>query len=201
DSGAPEGSIDYTTIVLLHGYGWHSGVFAKLVPIAGRFNARVVLVNRQDYPGAEPFTLEERAELLKAAIELKTNPLSARDRLDVFMKGQAREIYDLLIHLVAEHHIPPARPEANTGGIIIGGWSFGASWMTALLANVASFPVHDIELSRYVRRVVFYDTSDVALGFPTLPHVYFPLTDRTIPAEQLAQLFAEWVTAYFAHGD
>ncbi|TBU49451.1 hypothetical protein BD309DRAFT_851425 [Dichomitus squalens] len=201
DSGAPQGSTDYTTIVLLHGYGWHGGTFARLIPIAGRYNARVVLVNRQDYPGAKPFTLEERAELLKAAIELKTNPLSARDRLDALMKGQAREVYNLLIHLVAYYDIPPARPEANTGGIIIGGWSFGATWMAALLANVASFPVHGIELGRYVRRVIFFDAPDVALGFPTLPDLYFPLADRTIPAEKRAQLFAEWVTAYFHQGD
>ena len=93
---------------------------------------------------------------MKATMELKTNPLRARDRLQAYMKEQARAVYDLLIHLVAEHNIPPACPGANTGGIIIGGWSFGALWMTALLANVASFPVHDIELGRYVRRVVLY---------------------------------------------
>ncbi|TBU24586.1 hypothetical protein BD311DRAFT_701753 [Dichomitus squalens] len=201
DSGAPEGSTDYTTIVLLHGLLWHSTVFAKLVPIAGRFNARVILVNRQDYPGAEPFTLEERAELSKAVEELKKNPLSARDRLDAHMKRQAREIYDLLIHLVAEHHIPPANFEANTGGIIIGGWSFGAAWMTALLANAASFPVRDIKLGRYMRRVIIYDTADFVIGFQTLPDAYFPLNDGTLPAEQYAQLMAKWITAYFPHGD
>ena len=135
------------------------GVFAKLLQFADRYNARIVLVNRQDYPGSQPFTVEERLELLKATMELKTNPLRARDRLQAYMKEQARAVYDLLIHLVAEHNIPPACPEANTGGIIIGGWSFGALWMTALLANVASFPVHDIELGRYVRRVILYGTS------------------------------------------
>ena len=83
-------------------------------------------------------------------MELKTNPLRARERLQAYMKEQARAVYDLLIHLVAEHNIPPACPEANTGGIVIGGWSFGALWMTTLLANVASFPVHGIELGPVV---------------------------------------------------
>ena len=43
-------------------------VFTKLLPLAAQFNARVVLVNRQDYPGAQPFTLEERAEDRRAHV-------------------------------------------------------------------------------------------------------------------------------------
>ena len=31
DSGAPEGSLDYTTIVLIHGYAWHSGTFRSFL--------------------------------------------------------------------------------------------------------------------------------------------------------------------------
>ena len=45
------------------------------------------------------------------------------------------------------------------------------------------------------------DTSDLALGFPTLSDAYFPITDPTIPAEKVAEPFAMWVTAYFDHGE
>ena len=131
-------------------------VFTKLLPLAGQFNARVVLVNRQDYPSAQPFTLEERAEVLQAAIEMETDPLAAKERLGAFMRKQAHEVYNLLAHLVAEHDVPPARVEENAGGIVVAGWSFGAAWMMALLANVASFPMQKIDLSKYVRRVIIY---------------------------------------------
>ena len=131
-------------------------VFTKLLPLAGQFNARVVLVNRQDYPGAQPFTLEERAELLQAAIEMETDPLAAKERLGAFMREQAHEVYNLLAHLVAEHDVPPARVEGNAGGIVVAGWSFGAAWMMALLANVATFPMQKIDLSKYVRRVIIH---------------------------------------------
>ncbi len=183
DSGPPDGSIDYTTVVLLHGYACSSGrsisiapyihgdcrlylcslhgltctgIFEKLIPLAARHNARVVLVNRRDYPGSTPYTLEERAVLVNAAVESKTNPLAARDKLHVFMAERAREVYDLLVSFVAQHKIPPAFPKENKGGIVIGGWSFGTGWMLSLLENVASFPVHKVALSRYVRRVIFY---------------------------------------------
>ncbi len=126
------------------------------MPLASRHNARVVLVNRRDYPTSTPYTLEERAVLVNAAFEVEANPLAVRDKLHVFMAERAREVYDLLVAFVAQHKIPPARPEENKGGIVIGGWSFGTGWMTSLLANVASFPVHEVELSRYVRRVIFY---------------------------------------------
>ena len=134
-------------------------IFSKLIPIAAGHNARVVLVNRRDYPSSKPYTLEERALIVNAALEVKTDPLAAREKLYGFMRERAREVYDLLVHFVAQHNIPPARPEENKGGIVIGGWSFGTGWMTSLLANVSSFPVHDVELSRYVRRVIFYGSS------------------------------------------
>lgn len=113
-------------------------------------------MNRRDYPTALPYTLEERALLVNAAIDVKTNPLAAREKLHAFMQERAREVYDLLVQFVARHKIPLARPEENKGGIVVGGWSFGAGWMTSLLANVVSFPVHEVELGRYVRRVIFY---------------------------------------------
>ena len=139
-------------------------IFAKLVPLASRHNSRVVLVNRRDYPASAPYTIEERAVLANAAVEVKTDPLAARAKLRAFMAERAREVYDLLIAFVAQHKIPPARPEENKGGIVIGGWSFGTGWMTSLLANVASFPVHEVELAKYVRRVIFYGAYRVAVS-------------------------------------
>ncbi|KAI1789099.1 hypothetical protein LXA43DRAFT_1022497 [Ganoderma leucocontextum] len=201
DSGPPKGSVDYTTIVLLHGYAWSSAIFSKLIPLASRHNARVVLVNRRDYPSSAPYTIEERAVLLNAAIEVKTNPLAAREKLHTFMRERAREVYDLLLQFVAQHKIPPARPEENTGGIVIGGWSFGTGWMTSLLANVASFPVQQVDLSRYVRRVIFYDASYSVLGFPTIPNATAPLNDPSIPYQDVTARFAVWCSAYFDNGE
>ena len=124
-------------------------------PLAKASNARLILANRRDYAGAVPYTIQERADLFAMAAMTKSEPDAARKRVLAWMQERAREVYDLLIHIVSEHRIPPSRAEANTGGIVLGGWSFGTTLMTALLANLASFPVGDIDLRKYLRRVVF----------------------------------------------
>ncbi|KAL5496029.1 hypothetical protein ACEPAH_3122 [Sanghuangporus vaninii] len=54
DSGVPNESHDYVTLVLLHGFAWHSGIFSRLLPLATKFNSRIILVNRRDYPSSDP---------------------------------------------------------------------------------------------------------------------------------------------------
>ncbi len=73
------------------------------------------------------------------------------------MKERARETYDYLLELVKSGVVTPPNP-GNTGGIILAGWSLGAVWLSALLTHVASFPVSDVKLGDYVRRIVYYGT-------------------------------------------
>ncbi|KAI0710924.1 hypothetical protein C8Q76DRAFT_739253 [Earliella scabrosa] len=75
------------------------------------------------------------------------------------MAERARELHDFLLDFARTNDIPAAQPAANRGGIVIAGWSLGAAWITALLANVASFPIQgDVRLHDYVRRVVLHGT-------------------------------------------
>ncbi|KAI0635826.1 hypothetical protein C8Q77DRAFT_1099815 [Trametes polyzona] len=205
DSGIPEGSVDHTTVVIIHGFIWHSGIFQKLIPIAGAHNARVVLVNRRDYPGAEPFTKEDRALLpTLSADEWKDAVLvaAAKEKLLKFMEARARELYDFLIELVETGGVSRPNREGGTGGIVVAGWSLAGSWITALLANVASFPVHGVLLSDYVRRVVFFDSPFVPLGLPWPERrLYSPIFDDTIPPEERMRVFLGWISGYFKHGD
>ena len=130
------------------------GIFSKMVPLAKQYNTRLVLVNRRDYYGSLRYSTGDRAAI-QSAID-STNPKAGIAVLDGFMEERARELHDLLVELVANNAIPKARPKDNTGGIIIVGWSLGTLWMTALLANIATFPVADIRLGDYLRRVIFY---------------------------------------------
>ena len=136
-----------------------SGIFAKLIPLAAGRNARVVLVNRRDYPGATPFAPEHHA-LLQAATTSETS--AAHASLVGFMQERAREVYDLLARFIQDNNIPLAQHEAKKGGIVLGGWSFGTAWMSSFLAHAPSFPSArdgSVDLSKYVRRVVFYGKS------------------------------------------
>ncbi|KAI0334193.1 hypothetical protein GY45DRAFT_1318644 [Cubamyces sp. BRFM 1775] len=205
DSGVPTDSADYTTLVIIHGYAWHSGTFIKLLPLAAKYNTRILLVNRRDYPGSEPYSEAERASLppisLLAGTGTAADEAAALANLKAFMKERARELYDLLVQLVKNEDITAADRKNNKGGIVVAGWSFGSSWMTALLANVAAFPVEDIKLSDHIRRVVLLDPPHHSLGYPVPDDPYNPLFDESIPVEDRGSAFATWVSGYYIHGD
>ena len=70
------------------------------------------------------------------------------------MKARALELYDYLLELVTTGGV--LRAQGSTRGIILAGWSMGATWIVALLAHVAEFPVGEVRLGEYVRRLVLY---------------------------------------------
>lgn len=192
-------------------------VFSRLLPFAGQYRLRIVIVNRRGYPGAAPIT-DQDYTLLKCAAD---GDFDGPVELLAFMRDRAREVYDLLADFVFKNNIPAARPGENAGGIVIAGWSLGASWMTALLANVASFPVGNVKLASYVRRVVLHGTtenthllrfsltkqSDAAyhtLGYspPSRPgDAWNPFMDTSISPDETTVAFAYWVSGYYSHGD
>ncbi|KAI0365121.1 alpha/beta-hydrolase [Pilatotrama ljubarskyi] len=198
DSGAPEGSTDYTTVVIIHGWGWHSGSFKRLIPFAKPHNARVVLVNRRDYPGSDPYTPEELATPARLATTPDVSPETAAEA-EAFMRDRAREVFDFLTDFVRRERIPRARE--NTGGIVVVGWSLGSLWITALLANVRLFPEGDVKLSEYVLGVVLYDTSFLCYGYAPPPDAYQPLYETSVTFPERVARFNVWVTGYYAHGD
>ncbi|RPD54565.1 hypothetical protein L226DRAFT_470866 [Lentinus tigrinus ALCF2SS1-7] len=204
DTGAPGSSADYTTLVLLHGWAWHCGIFSKLIPLAKTYNTRLILVNRRDYPGSTPYTEEERALIAPPPHDASAEDIAAaKDNGLTFMENRAREVYDLLEDLVRREKIPPANrtKDGRAGGIVVAGWSYAAIWMQALLAFVDSFPVHDVDLSTYVRRVVCYDVAYVLSGYPLPEDPYNPLFDSTLADNEKLRAFCWWVSGYYSHGD
>ncbi|KAI0755694.1 Alpha/Beta hydrolase protein [Fomes fomentarius] len=202
DSGSPQSSEDpnYTTLILVHGFGWSSEVWKRLLPFAPSHNVRIVSVNRRDYPGATPYTDRDRALLQTAADATESSV--ALEALLTFMNERARELHDFLVEFVRSNKIPVARHEANAGGIVIVGWSLGAAWMTALLANVGSFPVGDVKLGDYIRRIVFLDPAYHSLGYPLPPppaDAWNPFMDYSLAPEDAMKAFAVWASGYFSH--
>ncbi|CDO72522.1 hypothetical protein BN946_scf184983.g5 [Trametes cinnabarina] len=198
DSGAPAGRTDYTTIVLIHGWGWHSGVFKRLLPFAAQNNTRLLLVNRRDYPGSKPYTPEERKHFACVA-EGAPDSLQAKEDAKAVMRDRARELFDFLVDYVRREKVPQAN--GKEGGIVIVGWSLGSTWITSLLASVDQFPEDDVQLSKYVRRVVLFDASFICYGYTPPPDSYEPLYDESLSDSERVARFAVWVTGYYAHGD
>ncbi|KAI0317833.1 alpha/beta-hydrolase [Amylostereum chailletii] len=191
DTGAPAGCTSYKTLVLLHGFGSHAEIFSRLLPFAGKFKCRIITVNRRDYPGSGPYSDEERLMLTTA---LESTP-EAAETMREYMKARGREVYDLLRGLIVDENLP------LDGGIIIAGWSYGSSWMLALLASISSFPANDVEVAKYIHRVVTYDPPYHALGYPPPAGGYNPLFDPSVTREEGVKLFGSWVSGYFKHGE
>lgn len=138
-----------------------AAVFTKLIPLAHPHNARILTINRRDYPGSTPFTPEERAllpALSPADLEDTEKVAVSKRNLDSFAEARARELYDLLVHLVKTGNVSKPDHANNTGGIVVVGWSLGGGWVTNLLAHAPSFSDGDINLGEYVRRAVLYGT-------------------------------------------
>ncbi|KAI0772232.1 hypothetical protein BC629DRAFT_1583255 [Irpex lacteus] len=87
---------DYTTLIILHGFAWHS-IFMRLVPFAEQKNCRLVLVNRRDYPDAT--AAEALSELL------------------LYTKVRAQEFHDFLCTFIQNETIAE-------DSVVVAGWSF-----------------------------------------------------------------------------
>ena len=87
--------------------------YGKSLPFAEAYDARIFLVSRRDYPGTTPYSIEERAEVFTAAVESSTDTEAAQKRLVPWMKERGHEVYDLLVHIVAQHGILPIGSRAS----------------------------------------------------------------------------------------
>jgi hypothetical protein len=121
-------------------------IFSRLLPFAPQHGCRLVLVNRRGYPGAEPYDADDM-EILHAAQQATPAGLQA---MSDFMRAAARGVHKLLEDFIAEEDPPVA------GGIVLAGWSMCGAWLTALLAHAHAFPVNEVDVVRYVRRVVTF---------------------------------------------
>ncbi|KAI0668281.1 hypothetical protein C8Q78DRAFT_1049662 [Trametes maxima] len=205
DSGAPAGSTDYTTLVVLHGYSWVIGTFSKLIPFSEKYNTRVILVNRRDYRDARPLSEAERALLPVITHELESLPgaiASATRKIDAYMNARAKEVYDLLAELAIDEKLPRADFKNGKGGIIVVGWSFAGAWMNSLLAHVSSFSRPDVDLNEYVRRVVVFDSPYHTIGYSDPEGIeHRPFFDPKLSPEEQGRAFSTHVSGYYIHGD
>ncbi|KAH9925863.1 Alpha/Beta hydrolase protein [Epithele typhae] len=200
DSGVPPNvSTGYTTLVCLHGFMWHGASFAKMLPLAGQHNARVIAVNQLDYPGSATHSPEELAVLQRAVAATPDDGEAAAEML-AYWRARARDVFDYLVALVREKGIPPM--QGDKGGIVLVGWSFGTLWMSAFLAFLSEFDdPKGVELNKYLRRVVLYDGGWFFLGTaPPTPSPYSPASDPALTERSaLVPVFDRWLCSYYPH--
>ncbi|KAI0086914.1 hypothetical protein BDY19DRAFT_893965 [Irpex rosettiformis] len=193
DFPLPEHVKDYTTLIILHGFAWHSGIFMRMIPFAEQQGCRLVLVNRRDYPGSLPYTDEELEPLRSAAQHDMESP-EALAILLRYTKSRAQELYDFLCAFIQTEGLVEK-------SVVLVGWSFGSTWITQLLVHASSLSTGGLSLRKYIKRVVWYGSPAICMGYPTPPQSYVPLTHPSHPPGEGVKLFHTWVSGYYDHGD
>ncbi|KIJ52567.1 hypothetical protein M422DRAFT_156437 [Sphaerobolus stellatus SS14] len=207
DSGVPIlEDKPYTTLVILHGYGFNGHIFHRLIPIATASHIRLLLVNRRGYSGSTPFKTEETAAFDPSLINEDGNsPPSSRviaQHYTSFLQQRGAEIARFLAKFIDTEKIPAKSEEEGraVGGISLMGWSLGNVISLSMLAFANTYdPGLMKKLEPYLKKIVIYDPPHHALGFPTPAGAYNPLFDEEIPLDQRQGKFSEWVSAYYLH--
>ncbi|KZT68307.1 alpha/beta-hydrolase [Daedalea quercina L-15889] len=194
DTGAPPGSADYTTLVLIHGALIHGASFRTLFPFAPQHNCRLVTLNMRDYPGSTPYTNAELAAM--------RGPDRDGQRTQLHKRGL--EISAFIMWFIRKENIPPFKlvGEKASGGISILGWSWGNTMTLSFVARARELPKEDQEfLETYMRTLVIYELSPHSSLSSTscFDETHNPMRDQTLTGEQQAAAFLLWVSGYYAH--
>ncbi|KIJ08394.1 hypothetical protein PAXINDRAFT_172940 [Paxillus involutus ATCC 200175] len=174
----------YTTLVCIPGWSFNGSVFRSLFPCAGDSNYRIVGLYRRGYP---PTT---------AWKETEPNPLD-KDQQEEFLKQEALQLAGFLTKFATSQAIPKINEEQKTGGIVVLGWSLGASYLHSLLAYLDVLPADQLkDLETYLYAVVSHDTNLSAHGLPD--PIAGDFGSQLDPVERF-EYFMTLVTGYYTH--
>ncbi|KAJ7179679.1 hypothetical protein C8R46DRAFT_887763 [Mycena filopes] len=188
DSGAPS-TVDYTTLVVLHGSAFNGDGLVGLHEHAHKNNLRVVLWNRRDYRGSTKYTDAELKDL--------------HEGRKVFQDRLALQLAEFFQYFIKHENTPALTADRKAGGFILMGWSFGNATTLSLLSDSAVIPkgIYNM-IEPYIMSLVMYDPPYTALGYilPDQEKYYDPWTDPDYPTpEQLYDNFQQWVSSYYTH--
>ncbi|KAA1472408.1 hypothetical protein DENSPDRAFT_821206 [Dentipellis sp. KUC8613] len=194
DSGPLDG-IPYTTMVIVHGSGYHSAIFHKMLPFAAQNQLRMVLVNRRDYPGSTPESEEE----LKAVA-----PGATRESQSEFVAAKGIELAGLLSWFIKTQGIPAVQTVDGKvkGGIVLVMWSSSNTALFGLLSHLDKVPEDTRStVGPYLRTCFHYDGPQWSSGFSDENPYTIPFRDPSRSLEERTELLVNWLSGYYPHPD
>lgn len=111
--------------------------FQRLLPLAGKYNIRIVVPNRRHYPNSSPYSNEELNRIKDNDPEVLTE----------FAKERAEEYATFIKNFVQQNGVPPIGEDGKSGGVVLMTWSAGVYYALQILAFADAI---GIELRRQI---------------------------------------------------
>ncbi|KAI3621595.1 hypothetical protein WG66_009189 [Moniliophthora roreri] len=189
DSGPPNTSQTYTTLIILHGGGFTAGGFEGVTALAQSNNLRAVAVNRLGYPGS---TLYSQLDLE----DLQNGKKESLDRIALVLAA-------FIKRFIEKEKISKI---SEGGGMIIMSWSMGSATALSLFSDPSPLDSETYSLlNEHLKHFILYDPPSQALGYPLHPSflspvAYLPWTDpEATTLEDKFDIFFHWVSSTYSH--
>jgi len=202
DSGPPEGQTTYRTVIAIHGYGWSSGVFEKVLPAARKKGIRFIALNRRGFPGSTAYSKEE--------LDVMKSPGAGIPDYLKFLQRRGLELIGFVHHAVENLKLPVLGPDGK-GCITILGWSLGNVYSFSVLGcfNDTDLPsAWKNTVKEAISSVLLFDPPLEACGirpseqFSSWPEkVFVENQDPTDPTNPIrgAKAVNDWVSGWFQY--
>ncbi|KAL1950823.1 hypothetical protein VTO73DRAFT_5947 [Trametes versicolor] len=192
DSGAPAGSTDYITVVLIHGTCFHSAVYRPMIPFAAERNLRFVLLNLRDYPGSSPYSADDMEDMRGSTPQHQMRALQTR----------GLEIAEFVRWFIETEGTPPIRGAAGTealvGGVSVLAWSGGTCAAVATFAHADKLPEATRRLfDAHLRSFILYDPSVTVVGEARPPGLGALVRNQAAPSDVQTSEFALTIGSYY----
>ena len=129
-------------------FTFHIAIFQHILPFAAKYDLRIVLVNRRDYPGSSPYSEQDLALVQKD---------KDADSVRSFYRARGEEFATFMSWLIDNGSIPPISADGKKGGVALLAWSAGNAYTIPILAYVDEFPVATREkLEPYFRKLILF---------------------------------------------
>lgn len=165
DSGVPDGSSTYTTLVFGHGALINSGLsviesqdqlltqvfaatFERMLPVAPKHGLRIITMNGRDYRGSTPYTDEELADMTSPDIDVQATAV----------RRWGHEVALFVVYVCQRLGIPATtRDNPATGGLVFVAWSLSGVAILSMLGDPQTMGNEVTRaLAPYLRKIVLY---------------------------------------------
>ncbi|KAL0064765.1 hypothetical protein AAF712_008312 [Marasmius tenuissimus] len=162
-----------------------------MLSVASKKGVRLVAIQRRPFPGSTSLSTDDLNTILTGGTE---------EGRAAYSEARGHEIALFVDKFIAKNDLPAV--SSTKGGSILLGWSVGGIFPVLAIAHSKTLP-NDVKkrLGAHIRSLIIYESAPMCFGLPMPSQNYSPLVDEAVPQNKRLQLFGQWCTGYFDHGN